>query len=317
MNHLKLFHCTQRELYAICAHAWETCSQNLERFGRFKTKYNQAFIDRNKAEIARVEALNDQYQRSGKQENVRLELKEQVELCLLAWRKLKTYIIETWPEEEKQKICFKIAGQAYYREAYNLKWESCQSMMSNGEAFIRENAQQLSEHAVIDERFVAEFGERNTAFLMAYKAYLDGIRDSQLSTAEKAKANNRLYKDMMSMFIDARMIFRKEPELLKHFVFDSVLLLVSGPGTAGIKGSIIGGRLSASDFAGLEVSLLESGETVPVNEDGTYRFSQLAAGVYTLYLSAPGYKEQEISGVQVNVGTYATRDIVLEKDLVG
>ncbi len=316
MLKLKKFNCTQRELYAVCAHAWESCNQNLDRFGSFKARYNAGFIEKKLAEIARVEGLRDRCQRSGHQEKSRIELKAEVEHCLQAWRKLKTYILEAFPEEQ-QDACLKIAGLAHYRDTIQMKWEACQSLMSNGEAFIRENAGVLLTNEVMDAGFTEEFSAQNKSFMKAYQLYLDSARQGELSTAEKQRENNLLYKDMMAMFADARIIFKKEPSLMKLFVFEAVLLLVSGQSTAGIKGNVSHGLLSVASIEGLVLSLKETGDTVFVNEDGTYRFGQMAAGVYTLHVTAPGYKEQLIPGIIVNTGAYTTQNVVLEKEPVG
>ncbi|HVG39479.1 MAG TPA: carboxypeptidase-like regulatory domain-containing protein, partial [Pyrinomonadaceae bacterium] len=50
--------------------------------------------------------------------------------------------------------------------------------------------------------------------------------------------------------------------------------------------------------------------------DGTYRFSELPAGTYTLSATAQGFKTGEVTGVVVEVNSTAARDIVLQTGAV-
>src|SRR5215216_2256081 len=98
----KKYNCSQGELYAVCLHAWESCNENLERFTAFKKKYSAEFIAARKAGVTAVSGMHDRYQRSAVQERRRLALKRSVQQCLLAWKKLRTYINGTWQGEEAE-----------------------------------------------------------------------------------------------------------------------------------------------------------------------------------------------------------------------
>jgi hypothetical protein len=308
----KNFNCTQQELYSVCALGWESCSQHLEKFTSLKPKYSPAFIQARRDEIEAIRKMPDRYRRAASQELLRLELKKQAGSCLDAWRNLQSHIREAWTTVEQQNSCMKSAGLAYYRDAYKMKWEACQSLMISAVEFIRENSAQLLANENMNAGFPDIFSALAKGFNDSYAKYFDSVKKAELDTEAKRKANVKLRKDLMSMFADAKMIFKNEPAMLKMFTFESVLLQVSGPGTAGIKGLISNGAVPVGSIPGLELILAETGEEAAIDEDGTYRFSQMAAGTYTLKVTAPGYKEQSIPNVVVNTGTYTVLNLELE-----
>jgi hypothetical protein len=115
----------------------------------------------------------------------------------------------------------------------------------------------------------------------------------------------------MMMFADARIIFKHDEIILKQFMFDAQLNLVSGQSGAGIKGMINNGQIPVHLIKDLTLTLPEHGEEAYINEDGTYRFSQLAAGTYSILVKAAGYKEQLISNIIVNTGAFSIFNITL------
>jgi hypothetical protein len=311
---IKIYRCTQPELYAVCARGWENCSQQLEKFSSFKNKYSVAFVESRKKEIENVSLMYDHHQRSARRENSRRELKACTEAALLSWRKLRSYILETWPVEE-QGACLKSAGYPYYKEAYTFKWEACTSLLDNAQTFIADNSVRLLANHM-DQAFPQEFSIVNQAFKTAYNAYFNSVEKASVGTSEKNQVNNVLYKDLMNMFADAKMIFAKHPDILRKFMFDTLLSFVSGPGTAGIKGVVSNGKTPSTEIVGLLVTIQETDDSVNAEEDGTYRFSHMAAGTYTLLAEAPGYKRQVIPNLLVQTGVYTTMNIILEKEVV-
>ncbi|HRG59998.1 MAG TPA: hypothetical protein PK323_13670 [Bacteroidia bacterium] len=58
---------------------------------------------------------------------------------------------------------------------------------------------------------------------------------SQQGTEAKIIANNKVYSNLISMFLDGQEIYKTNELIRKQFVFEQVLNLVSGTGTASIK----------------------------------------------------------------------------------
>jgi len=309
----RFFNCTQQELYAVCTLGWESCSQHLAKFSSFKPKYTAAFIEAKKAEISETTNMHDSYQRASVTELMRLSLKEQANLCVKAWRKLQLHIQEAWPAEQ-HKIRLKSAGQAYYSAAYNYSWEACQGLMNSASTFIKANAEVLTAGDNMAPAFVEEFDALYKSFSQAYQQYLDGGKKAGIKTDEKLNANNHLHKELMSMFRDAKAIFSGQAAMEKLFTFEQVLLQVSGPGVAGIKGTVSSSKPFIEVIPGLEVSIVETGAKAALDENGKFQFSQLGAGTYTLWIKALGHQDQRLT-VNVNTGTYTTQNILLLESL--
>ena len=77
----------------------------------------------------------------------------------------------------------------------------------------------------------------NAAFLDEYKAvvaHYNALRQTYTDSKKAAKdlrvdntiANNNVHKKMMKMFADAKILFRREPDLRSQFTFDSILAQV-------------------------------------------------------------------------------------------
>mgnify|MGYP000341896664 CR=1 FL=1 len=310
---LRKFNCTENELYAACAYGWESFSHHLDRFYALKPKYNAAFLKEKKAELGRVMKMHDHNQRSAASEQSRKTLKHHAELCLQAWKKLRLYIEGAWPADEHDMM-LKGAGLPDYKEAVKFRWETFSSLLSSAQAFIQDNKDRLLTGNNMPKSFPEEFNKLAMAFSAENLRHQDTVKQSAILATEKTAANNGLYADLMSMFKDARMIFRKEPDTLRFFTFDYVLLLLSGPGTAGIKGVVSNAQLPLRPIPGLELVIIETGDTLTPGEDGSYRFNQLAAGLYTLRVTAPGYKPYTQEGIQVSTGVHKIVNVVMEKE---
>lgn len=313
---IKKFPCTQQELYAVCAAAWSSCKQHLEKFTNLRPMYTLPYVDARMAEIRTTSQMPDSHIRNSRQEITRLDLKKTVVQCLDAWKLLKVTIEELWPKAE-QSAALKAAGSPFYTNSYYLKWEACISLMENAQLFIKDHIDKLGAPEVLGPQFQANFDALVKSFLTMHQAYMDEVNNAGNLTDEKLKANNRLYTDLQAMFKIAKIAFRDDPVTLRKFMFESVLSRVSGTDSAGIKGQVTNGEVPVTEITGLKLLLAETGEEAQVEEGGVYRFSRLPVGQYTVKASAPGYKLQDIPAVDVRLGAYTTLNIRLEKETAG
>lgn len=314
MKKNKSLNCTQRELYAVCTSAWNSCFQNIEKFNNVKPKYTGDYAKARLADVEAARLMPDRYRREGDQQMLRLRLKKQLDACLEAWRMLQSSIGSTWEEQTEADSMLKAAGQPYYRDAYNTKWEACQSLMDSGKNFIATHKDELLLNDNMSPSFVEKFNNLAQAYDAQYNLYMASAHSVGEATDAKQEANQKLLKFLRELSIDAKIAFKDQPALLNQFIFDKVLLKISGQGAAGIKGMVSNGQLPVSQIQDLELVLVETGDEAFVDTDGSYRFSQLASGTYTLRVTAPGYKEQAIPGIHVNTASYTTQNIVLEKE---
>jgi len=302
--------CTQRELYAVCASGWESCNQNLEKFTSFRPLYTSAFIEAKLKEIADVSALPHRSKRSAKQDLARTELKNKLTECHDAWKKLKLAVPALWPADQHEAH-YKDMGRAFYRDSLKMKWEACTGLMDSALSFVQEHAALLQGSERLGPQFVDDFKLLTESLRLQLQKYVSKLKDEGQGADEKVQGCNAIHKELMLMFADAKIIFKNDPVKLKNFIFEAQIDLVSGQNSAGIKGMISNGQLPVSQIEGLLLTLAENGDEAYVEDDGTYRFSQLAAGKYTMQVNAPGYQEQLINDIAVNTGAYSTRNITL------
>jgi hypothetical protein len=304
------YRCSQQELYAICKLGWEGCHQHIEQFAGFSPKYNAAFIDARKAEIDATITTPDNALRSSGQEVLRLQLKDQVRNCLNAWQKLKRYIYEAYPEN-LQAPKLKGAGQGYYSKASALNWEACQGLMYSGTSFIANESILLLANENMPPGFAAEFKAAKEAFEAMYLQYMQGNKTAGQRTTEKAKANNDLYAALISMFLDGQEIFKDQPSICRQFMFDSLLTVISGTHTAGLKGRITVQTIDGAPIAGAQVRIAGTGNETDSDADGYYQLIQVGAGIYTIEVSAVGYKDLALPGIEVKTGTVSNLQLQL------
>lgn len=308
---IKNYPCTQRELYAVCASGWENCQLNLEKFSAFRPIYTPELIERRLKEIKAVNVLPHKTSRAAGQGFARIELKNKLTECHTIWRKLKLAVPEIWPEDQHE-MHYLAMGEDFLADSQKMKWEACTGLMDTVAAYAKNHSEILQTSDLLGPNFVSELTTLAEELNLLLSKYHLSIKEFGMGGEEKTKASNLIYKDLKNMFADARLIFKHEPDKLKHFSFEVQLDLVSGSSGSGIKGSISAGKVPVNKIPDLLLILSENGDEAFISEDGHYRFSQLAAGTYTIELSAPGYKDQLIKNITVNTGSYTTQHLKLE-----
>ncbi len=109
--------------------------------------------------------------------------------------------------------------------------------------------------------------------------------------------------------LDGQEIFKSEDAVLKQFVFEQVLNLVSGTGTAGFKGN---GTDAVTNLPLAEVLfyIKSSDKTTISGPDGKFSLTGLAAGDYEITASKEGYQDKKFTQT-VKTGTVSNLDIGL------
>jgi hypothetical protein len=306
----KNYPCTQRELYAVCTSGWMNCQQNLEKFSAFRPVYTAAFLEARLKEVADAAAMPHRSKRSVNQGFARAELKAKMEQCHDEWNKLKLTLPMLFPGQPLD-LHYKDMGEEYYADSKYLKWEACTGLMDSALDFVQKHAVILNASDRLGPKFAEGFKLLRDELHALLQAYVSIMGDGSKGAEDKLKACNAIYEELKSLHADARILFKKDETTLNKFRFESQLDLVSGQNGSGIKGSISNGQVPVHLLPGLLLSLTENGDEAYISENGTYRFSQLSAGSYTMMVKANGYKEQLIPNILVNTGSFSIRDIVL------
>jgi hypothetical protein len=284
----RTFNCTQQELYSVCNLGWQSCQQQLPAFADFKARYTAAYITQMLAQVATAQNMPDAQARNADREGLRIQLTQQLQACLGNWQRLKRYIADAFTLD-LQKPNLEAAGQKYYTQAANADWEAAQALLVSGSNFIANKLAQLTAAQNMPASFQAGFDEVKQQYEALYLQFVQSEEAARVETENKVIANNDIHAKLMNMFLDGQEIFKDNEALKRQFTFEQVLLLVSGPGAAGLKGMVTD-SVTGSPLANVQVSLLPGGRIATSNNDGHYAFAQLSANSYTVLFAAAGYQ---------------------------
>ena len=305
------YNCGQQELYSAALLGWESCSQHLTAFTNFSPLYDAALIATRQQEVKDASELPDEQARNAQSEIFRIELSQLAKNAMENWQKLKRYISKAW-SEEFQKARLEEAGSKYYLKAGNEDWESCKGLLSSGMNFIDTYLAELTANLNMPPTFQAAFKDNKNAFFTKHQQFLDSEEAGRIATENKIVANNGVYKNLMSAFLDGQEIFKDEDAIKKQFIFDHVLNLVSGTGTAGIRGTITDAATGLT-VANVTAAIETTDKTAITDEDGKYIITQVASGKYKVSFTAEGYQNKSVLQ-EIKVGTISTLNVQLVKN---
>lgn len=310
MNTVPRYSCSMQELFSCALLGWGSCQQHRAAFVAKKPKYTSVFIDDKIAEIELARNLPDYQQRRSVSEAIRVNLKAKNAQVLEAWQWLKRYIFDAFPPD-LHKIKFDAAGMNFYSGASSLDWEDTEALLANASTFITDNLVALLANDIMPPTFQTEFETLRSEFSATHQEFLDSEETSRIHTESKIRANNLIYTDLMAMFQDGQHLFKDNESIKQQFIFEKVLQLVSGSGTAGIKGLILSSEAPNNPVTDATISIFETGEQTTTNQEGRYQISQMAAGTYNLTITAPGFQPQSIAEHPVQIGVMSILNITL------
>jgi len=300
--------CTQGELYACCYIGWKSYGNNLARFTNFKGFYTALFGTARVGEVDAAKALPDEQTRDEVAETLRILLIDKGTECTDGWQQLKRYIASAYPDE-LQKPKLEAAGSDYYREATNENWEDLSLLMQAGSNFIGNNTADLTANNNMPLTFQNDFNTLKTDYDALYLDFKNAEQIAFTLTENKINANNAIYDKLIEMFLDGQQIYKKEPATMKQFVFESVLELVSSPGSSGLKGTVTK-QVDGTPIEGAKLTLVELVKAVETDALGKYDFGNFAAGTYTLRIEAAGFVTIE-EKVVIETGVVSTKDFAM------
>lgn len=229
--------CTTQELYSVCETGWENCSDNLADFTAFKKFYDAAYITAKEGAIAAAKLLPDEETRVGEHEVERVQLVPLLDDCLDNFQRLSAYIQDAFPKSE-WKARKESAGGNYYKRASEENWEDTVAMNNAMHAFITTNLAALTAGDNMPATFQGDVSADGAAFLLKYNSF-KAKRQTKPATEDKTAANNAIYDDLQKMFKDGTTIYRKNAGKKSLFVFSTIKDMVSPPGSASLKVSVI------------------------------------------------------------------------------
>ncbi len=306
------YNCTQLELYSVARLAWLSCGQHIVVFGNLKAKYTPALVTAEIAQIAAAKAMPDDQARNEVSETLRDKLLQKNKEALDVWQRLKRYIDDAYPES-LQKSKLEGAGSKKYDAASDNDWESTEGLLESGSNFIANYSADLEADDNMPVTFAAVFNTIKDDFLTLHLKFLDSRETSEMGTEAKVKANNIIYKNLMTMLLDGQYLFSGSPATKKQFVFSDLIFKAAGAGTAGIKGTVTD-ALTLLPIKDVNINILLTVKIAKTDVDGKYEINQVAHGKYDIEASKAGYQTRVISQFDILVGTVSTLNIELTPD---
>jgi hypothetical protein len=304
------YNCSQQSLYAVCRSGWASCTTYLADFAAAFPNYTAPMIAGMIADIDAAEALGDEEQRTEDSRSLRVDLKNKANEAMEQWQLLKRYITKAYPADQVE-IKPDAAGQSHYAKSLKYDWGAVGRLLTDGVAFATANTADLTAGNIMPAGFPAAFTTSKVDYDALYASYVTASQTDEVETQTKIEANNGIYASLMQMFRDGQLIFKKNEAVKKLFTFEQVLLNIDGPGNQGIKGDVTIQGTNNPVTVG-EVSFTgPSSKSVEIDEDGHYECPQLAAGLYTMLVTAPGFSGVTFNDIEVETGIMKTIDVEL------
>jgi CarboxypepD_reg-like domain len=294
------YKCSQSELYSVARLGWASCQENLLSFSNFKAKYTAPFITQNLAQVTTAENLPSEQTRMAAAESERINLVLLANICLAKWQTIKRYIVDAFPVE-LQKANYNAAGQALYAAAAAYNWDTIENLLNTGMQYLEINNNALTFNENMPPNFVDEYTIAKTNFSTLHQSYLASVEAAQLATFNKVTANNQVCTALMSMFLDGQDIFKNNDSLKKQFVFEQVLLIISGNSVAGLKGYITKDNTTIA-VPNATIFIVENEKQTITNDVGFFQILQLIGGTYTLQVTCQGYEPLIINNLEIKTG---------------
>ena len=305
-----IYDCTQRELISTSRTIVQSMEDNLAAFTAYKAKYDAAFVAARRARIDAAEAMPDEEMRSGAGELLRVQLIPLNRTCLNDFQDLKGYIDDVFLKDER-KSQYEMAGARYYEQGLNENWESTKQMTVNMNIYIAANTVFLSNGgtnmpAAFPARCIADAIAFNDKYELFKTATQTGV-----ATEDKIVANNTVYTEVLDICKDGQKVFRSDAGKANLFVWNTVLDVITPPGSAGLKVTELIDETGLPGV-GAEVLIQKQGDPVSqtktVDADGVAEFTPLDPGRYRYVVTLAG-RQTETGEKDVNAGTGARLEV--------
>lgn len=302
------YNCTQAELYAVARTGWKSYDEQLAFFGAYRGYYDAAYGTAALGEVEAAASLQDDQARYAQTEVLRIQASGKAAECLANWQTLKRYISTSYPEAEV-KPRLEEAGGVRYEKAANQNWDELIQMNTQAIQFLGIHAAELQAGNNMPATFVAKYTTAADEVKVLVQDFINSEELGKESTSEKITRNNALYAKLIQMFKDGQEIFRGNEAVRDQFVFETVLGLISGAGTAGLRGIV----RDSNGMPLIGVMMSVAGKTINATTDneGKYKLTPMASGDYIVTAVKAGYTSVE-QVKTVEVGVVSTLDFVMD-----
>jgi hypothetical protein len=223
-----LYRCLQSEFYSVAFIGWDNYDNNQAEFQSYNTNFTPAFGQQNVTALINAKNMPDEKQREEDKYNLHVKLVELSPITISHWDKLEGNILLTFPESE-QKAVLEAAGKTYYKKANNNNWTALSMMMDAGKACYTKHSTKFAA-AGVPLSAATDFNTARTTYTTLLNNYTNAVEAVHVARNNKIKANNAVYKALMSMFKIGKILFKKDEAKFKLFTFSQILATFTGPG---------------------------------------------------------------------------------------
>jgi hypothetical protein len=298
------YSCAQQDLYEAARIGWRSCRTQLVDFTAYKPKYTNTFIDDRLAEVLAASILPDDQARYTQAEVNRIHLVEKADIVRATFQTLKRYIVDAFPIAE-HSTRFEEAGQNYYEKVLAYHWDSIRGLLTMSDNFIATHNATLAAADNMPATFPASFATIKSDFEINHDEFKVAEELAIKATQTKIEANNNVYDKLINMFLDGQEIYKADDALRMQFTFTSVVELVSGVDTNGVKG-IITSLIDGTPLEGVEVVIEGTAKSTTTDTSGVYTILQVSAGVYDIKFNKAGYEEIRVLSFGIEKGVVKT-----------
>jgi Carboxypeptidase regulatory-like domain len=307
MKNPSLFKCTQQELYLAVPIAWALFLKHLARFTKLKGFYTEGYAKDRLTELAAAKAIPNFKTRKDEPTTHRIYMDSAVEDCCHFFLMLQSLIGSAF-SAELLEAKYDTSGLSFFEKAEQGNEAAINDLNESAIQFIQKNEAALKANNVMQDSFLPEYQAVVAAYTNHRTSYTNSSKTASELTKDNTEANNNIYKIMMAMLADGRIIFRKEPELRDLFAFTTILDKVVSSSVAGVRGKVKFGGLK-KPFPTAKMTIEGTNKEVETNKLGKYDVPQLANGAYTLIFTCPGFKDVVVEGFEVKTGVYNTLNV--------
>jgi hypothetical protein len=303
------YNCSQSELYAGAELLAASLLENIADFTAFQARFDAGFVANFDATIAGARAIPDLPARLEQQEMKRLDLVALLEGDVYnVLGSLRIFIKKAYTNPAQQKVQLSAAGFDDYEKAMKENWDLLKNLLTTASAYVASHQTALSANGNMDAGFPVTIEALKNLMISEITVYSNYRDNAKEGTSDKIDANNKVYAIVVDVCEVGQFIYARNPAKQSQFVWDSILDIISSPGSAGLKVFVRDG-VTFLARANAEIKIQRPGEpviTLVTDANGFVHFTNLPVGTYVGNITGAGYPEFNFE-VTIETGVTSTK----------
>jgi hypothetical protein len=294
------YNCSHQDLYTGGRIEWSLYNERWADFADYSGIYTETLGDEKLLALDAAERLPDKASRDALTTEVFRELGIVNKDAMHLYTFFKSYILRIYdPSVHDLKLA--AIGDGYFTKANGGNWGSTTALLGQATPFLEDNLAELMSKNIIPAAFPNKLIAITKAFKDKYADYLVADKAATETAKEKIDANNAVYAPIADLNKVAQIIYKKDPDSAKLFVWTSVLAQTHGIRNAGVSGKVTI-KDTKTVLAGVTMRIIETGKTMVTDKFGRFDMTPLSSGKYTMQIDREGYESQAIK-VKINTGS--------------